>query len=314
MTGTSHARERRRPDPRAGRGEGRPPRRGGGGGSAAAPHRRSRPAAAGRAQPEPSCPASTREKPTEIPWAGWKQILKRAWAENKADNMPIIAGGMAFFGFLSIFPAMIAMLSLYGLGRHPRDRGPAGGGPVRAAARSGRPDHRGAAQRDRRQQRQCAHRRPDRLHSRRTVERVGRRRQPDHCSQPRVRRGRDPQLRQAQADVAGSRAGLNRVRADHLRPRRRRPRRARRPAVRRRRHDPRPGRPLGAPARGLRRGAGRPLPGRSRPRRPPVQVGQPGGRRRDRRLGHREHQITAFSSTTSGPTTRPTAPSPASSC
>ena len=29
--------------------------------------------------------------------------------------MPIIAGGVAFFGFLSIFPALIAMLSLYGL-------------------------------------------------------------------------------------------------------------------------------------------------------------------------------------------------------
>lgn len=55
------------------------------------------------------------EKPTDIPWRGWKQIVKRAWAENKADNMPIIAGGVAFFGFLSIFPALIALLSLYGL-------------------------------------------------------------------------------------------------------------------------------------------------------------------------------------------------------
>ena len=55
------------------------------------------------------------EKPTDIPWRGWKQIVKRAWAENKADNMPIIAGGVAFFGFLSIFPALIAALSLYGL-------------------------------------------------------------------------------------------------------------------------------------------------------------------------------------------------------
>src|SRR4051794_3076246 len=59
------------------------------------------------------------EKPTDIPWRGGKQILKRAWAENKADNMPIIAGGVAFFGFLSIFPAMIAMISLYGLVASP---------------------------------------------------------------------------------------------------------------------------------------------------------------------------------------------------
>ena len=60
-------------------------------------------------------PGIQAEKPTEIPWAGWRQIVKRAWAEHKADNMPIIAGGVAFFGFLSIFPALIALLSLYGL-------------------------------------------------------------------------------------------------------------------------------------------------------------------------------------------------------
>jgi membrane protein len=59
------------------------------------------------------------EKPTQIPWRGWKQIVKRAWAENKADNMPIIAGGVAFFAFLSIFPALIAMISLYGLVASP---------------------------------------------------------------------------------------------------------------------------------------------------------------------------------------------------
>ena len=59
------------------------------------------------------------EKPTDIPLGGWKQIVKRAWAENKADNMPIIAGGVAFFGFLSIFPALIAMISIYGLVASP---------------------------------------------------------------------------------------------------------------------------------------------------------------------------------------------------
>jgi membrane protein len=60
------------------------------------------------------------EKPTEIPWSGWKQILKRAWAENSADNMPIIAGGVAFFGFLSVFPALIALISIYGLVASPK--------------------------------------------------------------------------------------------------------------------------------------------------------------------------------------------------
>jgi membrane protein len=57
--------------------------------------------------------------PTQIPWRGWKQILKRSWAENKADNMPIIAGGVAFFGFLAIFPALIAMISIYGMVASP---------------------------------------------------------------------------------------------------------------------------------------------------------------------------------------------------
>jgi len=60
------------------------------------------------------------EKPTQIPWRGWKQILKRAWAENKADNMPIIGGGVAFFGFLAIFPALIALISIYGLVASPQ--------------------------------------------------------------------------------------------------------------------------------------------------------------------------------------------------
>src|SRR4051794_33607526 len=48
-------------------------------------------------QPPPGAPSEQElpgihaEKPTEIPLRGWKQIVKRAWAENKADNMPIIA-------------------------------------------------------------------------------------------------------------------------------------------------------------------------------------------------------------------------------
>jgi membrane protein len=70
---------------------------------------------------ETELPGVHAEKPTQIPWAGWKQVLTRAWAENKADNMPIIAGGVAFFGFLSAFPALIATISIYGLVSSPEE-------------------------------------------------------------------------------------------------------------------------------------------------------------------------------------------------
>src|SRR3954447_18796584 len=68
---------------------------------------------------EQTLPGVGAEKPTQIPLRGWKQIVKRAWAENKADNMPIIAGGVAFFAFLAIFPALIAAITLYGLVASP---------------------------------------------------------------------------------------------------------------------------------------------------------------------------------------------------
>jgi membrane protein len=93
--------------------------------AAAARTAASRPPTADPDRPPPGAPSPEElpglhaEKPTQIPWRGWKQISKRAWAEHKADNMPIIAGGVAFFGFLSIFPALIALVSLYGLVASP---------------------------------------------------------------------------------------------------------------------------------------------------------------------------------------------------
>ena len=68
---------------------------------------------------EQALPGVHAEKPTQIPLKGWKQIVKRAWAENKADNMPIIGGGVAFFSVLAVFPALIALISLYGLVASP---------------------------------------------------------------------------------------------------------------------------------------------------------------------------------------------------
>lgn len=60
-------------------------------------------------------PGAQADKPTEIPASGWKQVFARAWKEAKADNVPMLAGGVAFFAFLALFPAMIALISLWGL-------------------------------------------------------------------------------------------------------------------------------------------------------------------------------------------------------
>ena len=59
------------------------------------------------------------EKPTEIPPRGWWQVVRRAFKESSADNVPMLAGGVAFFAFLAIFPAMIAAITLYGLVADP---------------------------------------------------------------------------------------------------------------------------------------------------------------------------------------------------
>ena len=64
-------------------------------------------------------PGGEAERPTEIPVGGWKQIAKRGWREAKADNVPLLAAGVAFYAFMAIFPALIAIVSIYGLFADP---------------------------------------------------------------------------------------------------------------------------------------------------------------------------------------------------
>jgi membrane protein len=64
-------------------------------------------------------PGGKAERPTEIPARGWKQIVKRGRKEAKADQVPLLAAGVAFFAFLAIFPALIAIVSIYGLFADP---------------------------------------------------------------------------------------------------------------------------------------------------------------------------------------------------
>jgi membrane protein len=71
-------------------------------------------------QLERDYPGATASDPQEIPAKGWLQVTKRAWAEAKADQVPLLAAGVAFYSFLSLFPAMIAAVTVYGLVADPQ--------------------------------------------------------------------------------------------------------------------------------------------------------------------------------------------------
>ncbi len=64
-------------------------------------------------------PGAGADTPAGIPMRGWVQILKRAWAETQRDMILLLAAGVAFYGFLSLFPAMIAAVTVWGLVAEP---------------------------------------------------------------------------------------------------------------------------------------------------------------------------------------------------
>lgn len=64
-------------------------------------------------------PGANADQPSQIPSKGWFQVTKRAWAEAKVDQVPLLAAGVAFYSFLSLFPAMIAAVTIYGLVADP---------------------------------------------------------------------------------------------------------------------------------------------------------------------------------------------------
>jgi membrane protein len=61
------------------------------------------------------------ETPQQIPAKGWIDIAKRTLKEAKQDQIPLLAAGVAFYTLLSLFPAIIAGVSIYGLVADPQD-------------------------------------------------------------------------------------------------------------------------------------------------------------------------------------------------
>jgi membrane protein len=59
------------------------------------------------------------ETPWQIPWKGWKDIFWRTYRQTGEDRLLAVAAGVVFYGLLAVFPAVTALVSMYGLFASP---------------------------------------------------------------------------------------------------------------------------------------------------------------------------------------------------
>jgi membrane protein len=59
------------------------------------------------------------DTPTEIPARGWKDILWRTYEEFNKDRVMSVAAGVTYYALLALFPAIAALVSIYGLFADP---------------------------------------------------------------------------------------------------------------------------------------------------------------------------------------------------
>ena len=60
------------------------------------------------------------KSPTKISGSGWKSILMEVKDQIGKDNVAIVSAGVAFYAFLAVFPAIMALISIYGLAMDPQ--------------------------------------------------------------------------------------------------------------------------------------------------------------------------------------------------
>lgn len=53
--------------------------------------------------------------PTAIPREGWRRIAVRVYREFASDRLMAVGAGVTFYALLALFPALVALVSLYGL-------------------------------------------------------------------------------------------------------------------------------------------------------------------------------------------------------
>ncbi len=54
-----------------------------------------------------------------MPLLGWKDVVVRTAHQIKADDVPLLAAGVAFFALLALVPSLVALVSVYGLVADP---------------------------------------------------------------------------------------------------------------------------------------------------------------------------------------------------
>lgn len=71
------------------------------------------------AQAYPSLTSGTVDGPEDIPARDWKRILLDTWKDAGADNLSLVAAGVAFYAFLAFVPLLTAFVLSYGLIAEP---------------------------------------------------------------------------------------------------------------------------------------------------------------------------------------------------
>lgn len=61
------------------------------------------------------------DEPQEVTARGWKDIVTRTGAQVKDDNVILMSAGVAFFALLALVPALVAIVSIYGLVADPAE-------------------------------------------------------------------------------------------------------------------------------------------------------------------------------------------------
>src|SRR5919106_2804468 len=60
-------------------------------------------------------PADRARKPTQLSTRTWRAAVLRSWREFRDDDLTFLAAALTYYGVLSLFPALLVLVSILGL-------------------------------------------------------------------------------------------------------------------------------------------------------------------------------------------------------